>query len=268
MNVAAGGRRPLIIVGAGGLGRETLAAVRAIHHAETAERRARADHRGRAAPLLEPIGFVDDAASFAGTVVDGLPVLGPIEVLETMLRRRQAAAVIIATGRPGGTSSRRVLSDRLRRFGATFATVVHPTATLAIGTQVGEGSILLAGVVTTAPIAIGRHIVAMPQVVFTHDDVIGDFAMFATRATLSGAVRVGDGAYVGAGALVRENLSIGPRALVGMGAVVTHDVPADEVWVGNPARQLTDRPDDRPDDRPPNPGAPADPHIIDLAGAL
>lgn len=231
-------RRSLIIVGAGGLGRETLAAVRAVHHAEVGERRARGDHRGRGLASLEPVGFVDDAPELAGTTVDGLPVLGPIEVLETMLRRRQAAEVIIATGRPGGTSSRRVLSDRLRRFGATFATVVHPAASLAVGTQVGEGSILLAGVVTTAPITIGRHIVAMPHVVFTHDDVIGDFTMFATRASLAGAVLVEDGAYVGAGALVRENVTIGARATVGMGAVVLRDVPSDEVWVGNPARRL------------------------------
>lgn len=255
--MSGGTRRPLIIVGAGGLGRETLAAVRAIRDADAAERRSRSDHRNRALPVPEPIGFVDDAAELAGVMVDGLPVLGPIETLETMLRRQQGVTVVIATGRPGGTSSRRVLSDRLQRSGATFATIVHPTASLAMGTVVGEGSILLAGVVTTAPITIGRHIVAMPQVVFTHDDIIGDFTMFATRACLAGGVRVENGAYVGAGALIRENLTIGGRALVGMGAVVTRDVPADEVWVGNPARLLTSPPTQ----------APGSVNLNDLAGA-
>jgi acetyltransferase-like isoleucine patch superfamily enzyme len=76
----------------------------------------------------------------------------------------------------------------------------------------------------------------MPNVVFTHDDEIADFTTFAANVSLSGGVHVHEGAYVGAGAAVRENLTIGSNSLVGMGSVVTHDVPADEVWVGNPAR--------------------------------
>ena len=85
---------------------------------------------------------------------------------------------------------------------------------------------LLAQVVTTAPITIGRHVVVMPQVVFTHDDVIGDFTTFGAGVRLAGGVVVETGAYVGSGALVRENVTIGAGALVGMGAVVTRDVPA------------------------------------------
>jgi len=44
------------------------------------------------------------------------------------------------------------------------------------------------------------------------------------------------GASIGANATVLPGLTIGERAMVGAGSVVTRDVPAGEVWAGNPAR--------------------------------
>lgn len=44
------------------------------------------------------------------------------------------------------------------------------------------------------------------------------------------------GASIGAGATILPGLTIGEGAMIGAGAVVTKDVPAGEIWVGNPAR--------------------------------
>lgn len=46
------------------------------------------------------------------------------------------------------------------------------------------------------------------------------------------------GASIGAGSTVLCGVTIGENAMIGIGSVVTHDVPAGEVWVGNPARYL------------------------------
>ena len=48
--------------------------------------------------------------------------------------------------------------------------------------------------------------------------------------------RVCKGATVGAGATLLPGLTIGERAMIGAGSVVTKNVPAGELWVGNPAR--------------------------------
>jgi acetyltransferase-like isoleucine patch superfamily enzyme len=92
--------------------------------------------------------------------------------------------------------------------------------------------------VVTAPQAVGRHVLAMPQVLLTHDDEVGDFVTLAGQAGLAGGVRVGTGAYIGAGARIREGVTIGAGAVIGMGAVVLTDVPEGEVWAGTPARFL------------------------------
>lgn len=209
--------QPLLLVGAGGLARETLAAV-----------------RSHGAPQWTPIGYLDDDASRHGGTVDGLPVLGPVDAVAD----HPDAAVVLCTGSTRDQASRKRLADRLDLPPWRYATVVHAAASLAYGAEVGPGSVLLAGVVVTAPQRIGAQVVAMPHVVLTHDDQIGDYVTLAARVTVAGAVTVGEGAYLGAGALVREALTLGRWSLVGMGAVVLADVPPYEVWVGNPARRL------------------------------
>lgn len=50
--------------------------------------------------------------------------------------------------------------------------------------------------------------------------------------------RIKNGASIGANATVLGGVTIGESALIGAGSVVTKDVPANELWVGNPARKV------------------------------
>ncbi|MBQ0088170.1 MAG: N-acetyltransferase, partial [Prevotellaceae bacterium] len=47
-----------------------------------------------------------------------------------------------------------------------------------------------------------------------------------------------EGASIGAGSTILCGITIGENAMIGIGSVVTKDVPAGEVWVGNPAKFL------------------------------
>jgi sugar O-acyltransferase (sialic acid O-acetyltransferase NeuD family) len=208
---------PLLIIGAGGLARETLATV----------------HAGGD---FKPLGYLDDNPVLHGRIVDGLPVLGPIDAVVEY----PDAQVVICTASTRNQASRRVIAERLALPAGRYATVVHPSAAIAAGTEIGAGSVVLAFVAVTAPQRIGAHVVIMPHVTITHDDLIADHVTFAARVALAGSVSVGEAAYLGSGALVREGLTIGAGALIGMGAVVLQDVPPFEKWAGVPARRLTD----------------------------
>lgn len=208
--------RPLLLLGAGGLARETLVAVRA------------QPDRWR------PIGVLDDNPVRHGDDVDGVPVLGATD----RVHDHPDAAVVPCVASPARPAARLRLTERLGLPSGRWATIVHPAASVAPGTVIGEGSIVLANVVVTAPIRIGAHFMAMPHVLLTHDDEIADGVTMAGRATLGGGVRVGGAAYLGQGCLVREGVTIGAGAVVGMGAVVLTDVPDGQTWVGNPAGKL------------------------------
>ncbi len=211
--------RGLVVVGAGGFARETVAAVRAVN-----------DLR----PSWQLLGFLDDDPALHGTERVGLPVLGG---LDRMAEWGDTAAVV-CVGNPRDHTVRQRVVRRLGLPADRYATIVHPGAHIGSACTIGPGSVLLAGVVLTAEVTVGAHVAVMPHVVLTHDGRVGDHATIASGVRLGGGVVLAPGAYLGAGALVREGVTIGEGSLVGMGAVVLRDVPPGEVWVGNPARRL------------------------------
>lgn len=71
-----------------------------------------------------------------------------------------------------------------------------------------------------------------------HDAVIGDGCELAPHACVGGYCVIGDNVRVGMGAVIRNRVTVGDGARIGCGAVVVKDVPAGEVWVGNPARNI------------------------------
>ncbi len=210
------GMQPLLVIGAGGLGREVVEAARSVNAQE---------------PCWELVGFLDDAPDLQGQTVSGLPVLGAVSAIASYA----TSHVVLAVGSPKNLFARKRVADRLGLTADRYATIVHPGALLAASTVLGPGSIVLAGAVATTEVRVGSHVVIMPHVVLTHDDLIGDYVTLAAGARLAGVVTVGEGAYVGSGAVVKERRRVGSWSLVGMGAVVTKDVPAGEVWAGCPA---------------------------------
>lgn len=49
-------------------------------------------------------------------------------------------------------------------------------------------------------------------------------------------ITIKEGATIGAGSSIIGGVTIGENAMIGAGSVVTKDVPANELWFGNPAR--------------------------------
>lgn len=215
--------RELLLVGASGFARETVEAVRALN---------------AVVPTWKLLGFVDDDPARHGATIAELPVLGPIETVHD----HPEAAVVLCTGRPDNYVSRRLIADRLALENDRYATIVHPAATVGASCRVGAGSVLLAHVDLTADVVVGRHVEVMPQVVLTHDVRVDDWVTLAAGVRLGGACHVRQGAYIGSGACLRDGITIGERAMVGMGALVTRDVPAERLWYGVPARDVTRAP--------------------------
>lgn len=56
--------------------------------------------------------------------------------------------------------------------------------------------------------------------------------------------RIGNDVWIGSKCLIKGGVKIEDGAIVGMGSVVTHDIPAYEIWAGNPAKRIRKRFDD------------------------
>jgi len=215
----------LVLVGTGGLGRETLWALRALDP-------------GSERPAPEVLGFLTSRAEQHGADVCGLPVLGA----ESWAIGRSDVAVVCCVGDP---RLRRRLVERFEREGVPLATVIHPTVAMSEHVEIGPGCILGARAVVTSQVRIGRCVVIGAGAVVSHDCALEDFATLAPGVVLAGGVQVGYGAELGVGATAIPGQVIGRGALVGAQAAVVDAVEANTVVAGVPARPLRRLPEDQ-----------------------
>jgi UDP-3-O-[3-hydroxymyristoyl] glucosamine N-acyltransferase len=71
-----------------------------------------------------------------------------------------------------------------------------------------------------------------------HNVMIGEHTMVIANSMIGGSTVIGPNSWIAPSASLRDAITIGKGALVGMGAVVTKNIPADQTWTGNPAREI------------------------------
>ncbi len=206
--------RPIVVVGAGGFGREVMELLYAIN-AQT--------------PTHEVLGFLDD-----GPVRRELMErLGTTHLGDTMRLADLQADYVIAIGAAG---PRRRIDRQATPLGRRAATLLHPTATIGRDVVLGEGVIVAAGARLTTHIVVGRHSHINLNSTIGHDVVLGEFVTVFGGVHVGGGAVVDDGATLGSGSVILPNVRIGKDATVGAGAVVVRDVPPGVTVVGIAAR--------------------------------
>lgn len=168
-------------------------------------------------------GFIDDNLSLNSFV--GLHVFHNIEGL---------SPVIVSIGANG------VRAKIVSRLNCVFGIAIHPSALISPSASIGEGSVVMPGVIINAGVKIGRHCIINTGASVDHECEIGDFTHIAPHATLCGNVIVGKGCLIGAGSSVIPCRHIGEWCVVGAGAAVVNDVVSKTTVVGVPARILND----------------------------
>jgi sugar O-acyltransferase (sialic acid O-acetyltransferase NeuD family) len=124
----------------------------------------------------------------------------------------------------------------LKENGFTICTLVHPKAVVSIYSEIGLGSVVMAGAVVNPFAKVGNACIINTSATVDHDCKLGDAVHVSPGANLAGATNVGSLTWVGIGSTVKQCVSIGRNVIVGAGAVVLQDIPDDVTVVGVPAK--------------------------------
>lgn len=203
----------ILVVGAGGFGREVLQWARDAWPDETAR----------------ISGFLSADAHIFASHADDPAVLGDPATFSP----RAGDGLLLAIGIPG---VRRKVAESLLARGASFLTLVHPTAVIAATAEIGTGSIICPHAVVSDTARLGRFTLVNYHASTAHDAATGDFAVLSPYSTLGGGAAVAEDVFLGLHASVGPGISVGQRSKVAANSCALADVPPDSLVHGVPGR--------------------------------
>jgi acetyltransferase-like isoleucine patch superfamily enzyme len=111
--------------------------------------------------------------------------------------------------------------------------------TLSIGSNVGMSS---TAIICNYQISIGNNVtIGGNTVIYDTDFHVLDPQIRSNKAldkqgAKKAAVSIADNVFIGAHSTILKGVTIGENSVVGACSVITRDVPANEIWAGNPAK--------------------------------
>lgn len=97
---------------------------------------------------------------------------------------------------------------------------------------IGDNVTVKSGVQLWDGVTLEDNVFVGPNATFTNDK----HPRSKNPDWIQQGITVKKGATIGANATILPGVTIGENAMIGAGSVVTKDVPANEIWVGNPAK--------------------------------
>ncbi|MDC7116341.1 NeuD/PglB/VioB family sugar acetyltransferase [Corynebacterium amycolatum] len=211
----------IVIVGAGGFGRNVVSFIKDINDYAAAN--------GLPAQW-EILGIIDDGTpdmTFFHKM--GVQLLGKTEVLADLPEGVYYTVAI------GSGAARRSIAQRADAAELVPATLVHPDTSIGALVTLGEGTVICPGTRLTCNIEVGKHAQINMNVTIGHDAVLRDYCTIFPLNAVSGFVTLGEACTLGANSVINPGLTIGEGAYIGSGAAVTRDVDDYSVVAGVPA---------------------------------
>jgi sugar O-acyltransferase (sialic acid O-acetyltransferase NeuD family) len=180
------------------------------------------------------IAILDDNVQMHGTVMQGVPVTGNLE----LVHQYPDAQFVFGIGSFRTRLLRLDILNRLNLPDERFVRLIHPNAKIYPGAMVGHGSVIHSGAVIGGDVTLESFSIVTFNSVIGAYSKIGRGAMVTSMVTVLTSVQIGACAFIGAGSCVSERIRIGPGAMVGIASVIFRDVDAGAFVLGNPARML------------------------------
>ncbi|WP_255560013.1 acetyltransferase [Salinibacterium sp. M195] len=211
---------PLVVIGAGGFGREALDVAEAINAASDA-------------PLFDILGVIDDAPDSENLRLlsnRGIRYLG---TQESWPSAEPTAQFVVGIGSP---LVRQRIAQKFGDLGRVPATLIHPSANIGSEVVVSGGLVICAGVAVSTNVSFGAHVHVNANATIGHDTVLGDYVSVNPGAVISGNVVIEARTLIGAGAVLLQGLRVGEESTVGAAACVVRNVEQGRTVKGIPAR--------------------------------
>lgn len=212
-------RKNLYIIGAGGFGREVLAAAKEIETHQTE---------------WKVKGFLNSAAYM--DALDGLDTSGYI-ICESLEEHVITKDNVYVFAMADVKAKERICNEMVQK-GARFVNLIHPSAIVANTANVGVGLIMFPFSSISVNTNIGDFVTINSHSDVSHDVNVGDYCTIGPRCSVLGHSTLKKGVTLGGSVNIHPNVEIGEYAIVGIGSVVISKVKNNTTVFGNPATRI------------------------------
>lgn len=209
--------KQIVIVGAGGFGREVQWLIERINEKEM---------------LWKIRGYIDDGLE-VGTQINGYTVLGGIQ---TLADTKEKISVVCAIG--SAKTRKEIVEKLLCNDNLEFPNLIDPSVQMSKYIDIGKGNIICAGSILTVNITIMDFTIINLDCTIGHDVVINSFVTVYPSVNISGCVAIGENVEVGTGTQIIQGINICANTIVGAGSVVVRNIDVAGTYVGVPAKAV------------------------------
>lgn len=209
--------KDLIIIGAGDTGRELTDLVERIN-----EKRQE----------WNILGFIDSDPEKQDKIIEGIPVLGDLNFLNTI------ESIVYAVCSIGNGRVKKKIISSITNPSVKYASLIDPNVLMCKGSSYGEGCIIYAGTVLALNATVKDHVYISLNCTIGHDTEIESYCSIFPGTNISGKVTVGESTVVGTGTKIIQGKKIAAGTILGAGAVVVKDIEETGTYVGCPAKKI------------------------------
>lgn len=203
----------LVIIGAGGFGREVLSWARDCQN------------------LPRRQVYIDDNPLARTDARLTAPVVATVAAYEP----QKGDLFLCAIGTP---AARRITTELISGRGGRFAKLIHPLSKVTSSAEISDGSIICPFGLVSVDAKIGKGAVVYYHSSVDHDVSVGPFCQISGHCDIAGAAVLGAEVFLGTHAAVLPRVIVGDGVVVGAGAIVTKNIAAKQTVAGVPARLL------------------------------
>ncbi|NMM48800.1 NeuD/PglB/VioB family sugar acetyltransferase [Marinigracilibium pacificum] len=145
---------------------------------------------------------------------------------------------LITIGQISSSKIRERFYNQIKSLGGKLPVIISPRAHVSRYAKIGEGTVILHGVIVNANATIGNNNIINSNAVIEHDAKTGDHCHISTGAILNGEAILGSRSFMGSGSRTAQCVEIPEETVIGASGYVHRSLPESGLYLGVPVKKV------------------------------
>lgn len=173
---------------------------------------------------IKIVGFADDTIEKGTLILNSLHNLGSIIELNSSKNYSPENTKLVLSIGYSNMNGRKIAFTKAKEFGYSFENIIHPKAFVEKNVAIGEGVIILPGVVVDQYVTINDINYLDIGTIIGEETIIGSNNYFSAGSTIAGSVNIGENNFFGLNTTIVNGLTLGNNNFVNAQSLIYKNI--------------------------------------------